>query len=399
MAFDFNELLPRRGTDSLKWDAPARADVLPLWVADMDFRAAPEIVEALRRRLESGLFGYTLVPPRWKEALTQWLWHRHGLRVGTESVIACSGVVPALAATVRAFCNPGDSVVIQPPVYNCFYDVIREQGCYVEENRLRRVPLPGGKEGDFTYRMDFGDLERKLADVRTKLLILSNPHNPAGRSWRVAELARVGELCRRHGVFVASDEIHGDLQMAGSAHVPFLSLGDGIGQVGASFHSASKAFNLAGLQAAAVVCPNEAARERIGRVLRLNRAAEPNLFGLVASEAAWRFCGGWLEELCAYIGGNWGVLEGFCHGVGLGLAVGRMESTYLGWVECSSLGVSSTELARRLEQEAGVKFSPGAIFGEAPGTAHLRVNLACPRARLEEALARTGAFLKREFGR
>jgi cystathionine beta-lyase len=358
----------------------------------MDFRAAPAIVDALRRRVDEGVFGYALPPSSWHESLVRWLARRHGWKTGLDSILDATGVIPALAATIRAFCKPGDKVVIQPPVYNCFYSVIHDQGCEIVENRLRRIPVPDGGEGDFSYEIDFDDLEHKAADA--KLLILSNPHNPAGRAWRADELRRVGKICLRYGVFVASDEIHADLQMPGSRHVPFASLGGDFSQWSATFWSASKAFNLAGLQTAAVVCANDAARERIRHVLRVNRTGELNPFGFVASKVAWDECEGWLDALRTYIHGNYSALMTFIRDRLPVLQIARLEATYLAWVDATPLGVPSVELTRRLEHEAKVKFSSGAIYGEGKDAAYLRINLASPRATLFEALERTTGFIK-----
>ena len=395
MNYDFDTFVPRRGTDCEKWDSLADG-VLPLWVADMDFLAAPAIVDALKRRANEGVFGYAHPPAAWHESLARWLARRHGWKVGPDSILDATGVIPALAATIRAFCKPGDNVIIQPPVYNCFYTVIRDQGCTIVENRLRRVPVSDGTEGDFSYEIDFEDLERKAADA--KLLVLSNPHNPAGRAWRADELRRVGEICLRHGVFVASDEIHADLQMPGSRHVPFASLGGDFVQNSATFWSATKAFNLAGLQTAAVICANAAARERIRHALRVNRTGELNVFGFVASKTAWDECAPWLDELRDYLHGNYTALLAFVRDRLPEIQVAKLEATYLAWVDATPLGVSSAELARRLEHEAKVKFSPGAIYGEEDGSSFLRVNLACPRATLHEALERTAGFID-EFKR
>ena len=391
MNYDFDTIIIRRGTDCEKWDSLADG-VLPLWVADMDFRAAPAIVDALKRRANEGVFGYAHPPTVWHESLARWLARRHGWEIEPDTVLDTTGVIPALAATIRAFCKPGDKVVIQPPVYNCFYTVIRDQGCTIVENRLRRVPVSDGTEGDFSYEIDFEDLERKAADA--KLLVLSNPHNPAGRAWRMDELRRVGEICLRHGVFVASDEIHADLQMPGSRHVPFASLGGDFAQNSATFWSATKAFNLAGLQTAAVICANAAARERIRHALRVNRTGELNVFGFVASKTAWDECAPWLDELRDYLHGNYTALLAFVRDRLPALQVAKLEATYLAWVDTTSLGVPSAEIARRLEHEAKVKFSPGAIYGEEKGAAYLRINLACPRATLLEALGRTARFIK-----
>ena len=383
--------MPRRGTECEKWDLPAEDGILPLWVADMDFRAAPTIVEALRRRVDEGVYGYALPSASWHESLARWLAHRHGWTVDPASVLDATGVVPALAATIRAFCDPGDAVIIQSPAYNCFYAVIRDQGCGVVENGLRRIPAPEGVDGDFTYEMDYEDLERKASAPRAKLFILSNPHNPVGRAWRVDELRRVGEICRRHGVFVASDEIHADLQMPGSCHVPFASLGAAFARTSATFWSASKAFNLAGLQTAAVICADGDVRNRIRHALRVNRTGELNAFGFVAAKAAWDACEGWLDALRTYLYGNFSVLRAFLRTRLPQLQVAALEATYLAWVDATALNVPSIKLAHRLEHDARVKFSPGAIYGEAKGSSFLRINLACPRATLTEALERTAA--------
>jgi len=392
MNYDFDTFVPRRGTDCMKWDSSADG-VLPLWVADMDFRAAPAIVDALRRRVDEGVFGYALPPSSWHESLVRWLERRHGLKVGPDSILDATGVIPALVATIRAFCEPRDKVIIQPPVYNCFYSIIPAQGCDIVENRLRRIPVPDGAEGDFTYEIDFDDLERRAADAKAKLLILSNPHNPAGRAWRRDELRRIGDICRRNGVFVASDEIHADLQMPDSRHVPFASLGGDFAQNSATFRSASKAFNLAGIQTAAVICANDVAREKIRHALWVNRSGELNPFGFVASKVAWDECAPWLDALRAYLHDNYLALLAFVCDLMPALQVARLEATYLAWVDATHLGVPSTELACRLENEAKVKFSPGAIYGEEKGASVLRVNLACPRATLLEALERTAGFL------
>lgn len=392
MHYDFDTIVPRRGTDCEKWDSPEDG-VLPLWVADMDFRAAQPIVDALRRRVDEGVFGYAKPPASWHESLARWLARRHGLTVDLGSVVDATGVVPAIVATVRAFCEPGDKVVIQSPAYNCFYTAIHDQGCEVVENQLRRVPVSDDAEGDFTYEIDFEDLERKVADAKAKLLVLSNPHNPVGRAWRADELRRVGEICRRHDVFVASDEIHADLQMMGSRHVPFASLGGDFTQNSATFWSATKAFNIAGLQTAAVICENAAVRERLRRSLRANRTGELNALGFVASKVAWDECEGWLDELRLYLHGNYSALLSFVRNRLPALRVATLEATYLAWVDLGALGIPSAELARRLEQEAKVKFSPGAIYGEENGSSFLRINLACLRATLLEALERMAGFI------
>ena len=394
--FDFDAPVPRRGTASEKWDAPRGDDVLPLWVADMDFRAAPAVVDALRRRVDEGVFGYALPPASWHESLVRWLAVRHGWTVSPDTILDAIGVVPALAAVIRAFCAPGDKVVMQTPAYNCFFKAIRNQGCEILENPLRRVPPRDGASGDFTYEMDFNDLERKVADPRAKFFLLCNPHNPVGRAWTDGELRRAGEICRRHGVFVVSDEIHADLQMPGSRHVPFAALSDEFRDSSLTFWSASKAFNLAGLQTAAVVCADPEVRARVGRCLGLHGTGELNPFGFLASSVAWNECADWLDALCAYLRENHRTLVGFVRERLPQLRVAELEATYLAWVDATALGVPSSGLARRLEDEAKVRFSPGAIYGEPSCSSFLRVNLACPRAMLREALERVAAWCARQ---
>ena len=376
MSIDFDRVIPRRGTASEKWDIPRGEDVLPLWVADMDFRAAPAIVDALHRRVDEGVFGYALPPHAWHDSLRRWLHRRHGWKVESSSILDATGVIPALAATIRAFCVPGDKVIVQTPVYNCFFRTIRNQGCEVLESPLRRVAAKDGGNGDFTYEMDFDDLERKVSDPRVKLFLLCNPHNPVGRAWTDAELRLAGEICLYHGVAVASDEIHADLQMPFSRHVPFARISRDFSEASITFWSASKAFNLAGLQTAAVICKHDAARERIKHFLNVHGTGELNPFGFIAASAAWGKSEEWLDELREYLSGN-----------------------YLAWVDATALGFDSTALAARLEYEAKVKFSQGAIYGEPHGSAFLRINLACPRITLMDALERFAKWIEAHSGR
>jgi cystathionine beta-lyase len=394
MKYDFDEPVRRRGTNCVKWDVCADG-VLPLWVADMDFRAAPEIVDAVRRRAEEGMYGYPLPSSDWHESLVGWLGARHGWKVSPEWAVDSTGVLPALGAVTRACCRPGDKVVLQTPAYNGFFPVIRSQGCEIVESPLRRVEVRDGDCGDFTYEMDFEDLERKVCDPRVKIFLVSNPHNPAGRAWTAEELRRAGEICRRHGVLVASDEIHADLQMPGSRHVPFAMAGDWRPEEYVTFWSATKAFNIAGLHAAVALCPDRMLRERVRVAQDVGGSGYLNAFGFVASAAAWGHCADWLDELRAYLRGNYEVMLGFLRGCMPSVKVAVLEATYLAWLDVSALGMPSGELARRLEEEALVKFSPGSIYAEPDGGAFLRVNLASPRAMLMEALERAEGCMRR----
>lgn len=392
MRYDFDAPVRRRGTNCVKWDVCAEG-VLPLWVADMDFRAAPAIVDALCRRAEEGVYGYALPPAAWHESLAKWLAERHGWDILPEWAVDSTGVLPALGAVLRACCSPGDKVVLQAPAYNGFFSVIASQGCEIGWSPLRRVPARSGMKGDFTYEMDFDDLERKVADPRAKVFLISNPHNPAGRAWTAEELRKAGEICRRHGVLVASDEIHADLQMPGSKHVPFALAGDWRPGEFVTFWSATKAFNLAGLHAAVALCPDSVLRTKICKAQEVGGSGHLNAFGFVASAAAWDCCSDWLDELRAYLFGNYEAMLAFLRERMPAVKCTTLEATYLAWLDVSAFGLPSGELARRLEAEAHVKLSPGSIYAEPNGGAFLRVNLASPRAMLMEALERVASWL------
>ena len=289
--YNFDELITRRGTNSLKWDSAGHADVLPMWVADMDFRTAPVLIEALRRRVEHGIFGYTQVPPTYYEAVAAWFARRHGWNLQPEWIMYTSGVVPALSAIIKALTVPGDKVIAQTPVYNCFFSSIRNNGCELLANPLRR-------END-TYRMDFDDLERKAADPRAKLLLLCNPHNPAGRVWTREELTRLNDICLRHGVRVVADEIHCELVFSGHTYTPFASVSTECLNNSITCVSPSKAFNIAGLQIASIISSDADIRARIERAININEVCDVNPFGVIATEAAYSAEGEeWLLQTC-----------------------------------------------------------------------------------------------------
>ena len=384
---DFNILPPRRGTASVKWDTLADDETLPLWVADMDFRSAPEILSALHERVDSGVFGYACAPESWRQSLARWLAVRHDWVIDTAWLVETTGVLRSLGAAIGVFCaEKGDGIILQTPAYCGFLEVIRDYGVELFESPLRRVPSHG--DGDFSFEMDFEDLERKASDPHAKLFLLCNPHNPAGRAWSADELRRVGEICRRHGVFVLSDEIHADLQMPGSRHVPYAKVAAGHEDTFMTFWSATKTFNLAGLHVSAAVCADPEVRSRMRRMHSMHGTGYLNTFGFLASAVAWDRCAYWLDELREYLHGNYLALLEFVRERLPCVRVADLDATYLAWLDVTALGVSSDELARRLEIEAKVKLSPGAMFLEPRGESFLRLNLASPRAMLMEALAR-----------
>lgn len=389
--FNFNELIPRRGTNSYKWDGIADERVLPLWVADMDFRTAPEIVSALRDRVEHGIFGYTRVPDSYYDAVISWFSRRHGWMMDRGWIIYTSGVVPALSATIKALTRPGDRVLVQTPVYNCFFSSIRNNGCIVEENRL---DYENG-----TYAIDFDDLERKASDPQVTLMLLCNPHNPAGRVWTCEELMRIGDICLRNGVRVVADEIHCELVFPSHRYVPFASLADSFGSRSAEFLantitcvSPSKAFNIAGLQIANIVAADPEVRRRIDRAINDNEVCDVNPFGVEALIAAYNKGEEWLDALLEYLHANYCFLKEFFAARMPQFTVTRLEGTYLVWVDCRRLGLTSEELCRRLLDEQRLWLNEGTMYG-AGGEGFVRINIACPRSRLEEALERLNRFV------
>jgi len=255
MKYNFDEIIPRRGTNSYKWDTPEEENVLPMWVADMDFRTAPAIIETLRRRVEHGIFGYTKVPQNYYDTIVKWFINRHQWEIDSQWIIYTSGVVPAISAIIKAMTIPGDKIIVQTPVYNCFYSSIRNNGCKMIANNLIY------QEGRYT--IDFDDLEHKAADPETKLLLLCNPHNPVGRVWTSEELQRIGDICLQNGVFIIADEIHCKLTYEGHNYTPFASLSEEFRLRSATCISPSKAFNLAGLQIANIVAADSNIRSRI----------------------------------------------------------------------------------------------------------------------------------------
>lgn len=385
MKYDFDAIVPRRGTDSYKWDSADSPDVLPLWVADMDFRTAPPVIEALRRRVEHGIFGYARVPQAYYDAVTGWFGRRHGWKIRREWIVYTTGVVPALSAVIQALTAPGDKVLVQTPVYNCFFSSIRNNGCEAVESPLLYA--------DGVYGIDFADLERKAADPKVRLLLLCNPHNPAGRVWSREELRRVGEICLRHDVFVVADEIHCDLVFAGHAYTPFASVAEEFLLHSATCTSPSKAFNLAGLQIANIVCADEEKRRKIDRSINVNEVCDVNPFGIEALQAAYNEGEAWLDALREYLFDNYGVLKDYFHGHLPHLPVLSLEGTYLAWIDCSALNLSSGALEEMLLENEKVWINAGSMYSGA-GESFIRINLACPRQVLKEGLERLGRALK-----
>ena len=382
MEYDFSRPTDRRGTDSYKWDSAPEADIIPLWVADMDFETFPGITEALQRRVAHGIFGYTRVPEAYYEAVCHWFDKRHGWRINREDIIYTSGVVPAVSAVIKALTLPGDQVIVQGPVYNCFFSSIRNNGCEMVSNSLIY-----NKE-ELRYEINFDDLERKLKHERARLMLLCNPHNPGGRVWTRDELTRVAELCSKYGVRVVSDEIHCELTLYDNEYVPFGSLPDELSRGSITCCSPSKAFNTAGLQIANIVCRDAEVRNRIDRAININEVCDVNPFGVIALQAAYSDEGyEWLTQLRKYISANYDLLlERFARELPK-CKVMRMEGTYLAWIDCSELHISSDEIEEMLMHENKVWVNAGSMYG-AEGAAFIRINMACTSELLNEGITR-----------
>lgn len=377
MTYDFDREVNRRGTDSTKWNVGSHE--LPMWIADMDFQTAPEVRRALHERLEHGVFGYADVPDDWYSAYIGWWKRRHGFEMSRDCLIFCTGVVPAISSIVRKLTTPNENVVIQTPVYNIFFNSILNNGCRVLESPLYYK--------DHAYSMDFEDLEEKLSDPQTTLMIICNPHNPIGKIWDREALARVGELAKKHHVTVISDEIHCDITVPGKEYVPFASVSEECREVSITCIAPTKAFNLAGLQTAAVYVHDPVLRHRVWRALNTDEVAEPNSFATTAATSAFEKGGEWLDELRAYIAENRRLAaEYISENISDVFAV-EGDATYLLWVDVSSISDDSTMLVEIIRQENGLYVSGGAIYGQS-GKHFLRVNVACPKATLLDGLSR-----------
>lgn len=385
MKYDFDKTIDRRATNSYKWDS-APEGVLPMWVADMDFRTAPAIIDALQKRVAHGIFGYTRVPDAYYDAVTSWFSRRHGWDIDREWIIYTSGVVPAVSAVIKAMTVPGDKVIVQTPVYNCFFSSIRNNGCEIVSNPLRRTAD--------TYEMDFDALERCAADPRAKVMLLCNPHNPAGRVWTPDELMRLGNICLRNGVTVVADEIHCELVYQGFKYTPFASLSDAFLHRSVTCVSPSKAFNIAGLQIANIVAFDNDLRSRIDKAININEVCDVNPFGVAATIAAYNEGEEWLNQLVDYLHGNYEAMAEFCRRELPEFPITRLEGTYLVWMDCSSLGMPSDALEHALLDDARLWLNAGTMYG-AEGEGYMRWNIACPRSVMLDGLNRFLNFVRR----
>lgn len=381
MQNNFDEKIVRRGSNSYKWDSDKSDEIIPLWVADMDFKTAQPIIDALAKRVQHGIFGYTKVPDAYYDAVISWFGRRYNFKPEKEWMIYTIGVVPAISATILALTEPGDKVIVQEPVYNCFFSSIRNNKCESFSNDL--------KYEDGKYTIDFDDLEKKTADPKAKLMLLCNPHNPAGRVWTKQELEKVGEICFRNNVIVVSDEIHCDLVHPGHTHTPFALLGKHFLENSVTCTAPSKTFNLAGLQIANIFAYDPEIRKKIDKAININEVCDVSPFAVEGLIAAYsnKDSEKWLENLKNYIWENYLYLKEFFKTNLPQFPILPLEATYLVWVDCSVLDMKSEEIEKLLLEKENVRISAGTIYGEA-GEGFIRINIACPRQTLVEGLSK-----------
>lgn len=375
--YDFSREIDRRNTSSLKWDVQDHE--LPMWVADMDFETCPDIIEALHKRVDHGVFGYNIVPSEYYCSIQSWWKKYHHFEMEIEWMMFCTGVVPAISSIVRKMTTVGENILIQSPVYNIFYNSILNNGRHIISSHL----IYDGKE----YQIDFEDLEAKLALPQTTMMILCNPHNPIGKIWDKETLKRIGELCYKYHVLVISDEIHCDITAPGKEYVPFASVSKVNQEISMTCIAPTKAFNLAGLQTACIVVPNENLRHKVNRGINTDEVAEPNSFAVIATVAAFQKGREWLEELRKYIQKNKHEAMTYIQKYIPELYVVPSEATYLLWVDCSKICQNSVELVEFIRNETGLYVSDGLEYGE-NGKQFIRINIACPLSRVYDGLNR-----------
>ena len=382
---DYNKIINRRNTNSLKWDVGENE--LPMWVGDMDFQTAPAVTEAIVKKAQSGVFGYQIVPDAWYDAIIRWWQVRHDFTIKKDWLCFCTGVVPAITSTIKRITNVGDNVVVMTPVYNVFFNSIENSGRHALESRLLYE--------NGVYSINWDDLEQKLAHPLSTMLLLCNPHNPVGKVWSKEELKRIGNLCVKYGVKVFSDEIHCDLVPLDVKYTPFASVSGVCMAISVTAISASKAFNLAGLQAAAVFIENEVMRQAVVRGLNSDELAEPNAFAIEATIAAFSYESGiWLNGLRDHICENKALAESFFEVCLPEIKPVSQDATYFMWLDCSAVTDNSAELAQFIRKETGLYVSSGTIF-RGNGNYFLRLNVACPQATLNDGLKRLKEGIKK----
>ena len=388
MKFHFDEPIDRRGTSCVKWDESPSADVIPMWVADMDFPVAPAIHEAIKKRAEHSIFGYTIVEEDYYEAVISWFLRRHQWTIQREEILYTTGVIPAMSCAIKALTMPGEKVLILSPDYNCFFSSIRNNGCEVSETILV-------KDGA-SFVVDWEDFEQRCADEKTTVFLLCNPHNPTGRVWSNEELERMNTICMKYGVKVISDEIHGELIMPGYLFQPFATVNDACRQNSVILNSPSKSFNIAGLQTANIICSQPEWRRRIDRAINIHEVCDLNPFGPVALKAAYNESEEWIDELNQYLWDNYQALCQFFEKELPLCKVTQLEGTYLVWLDVTRYSNDVEKLCDDLLTRGKVWVNPGTMYGAESGKGYIRINIACPRSRMMEGLERIKETINHE---
>ena len=386
--YNFDEIIDRTGTSCVKWDIREmffkKQDVLPMWVADMDFKTPDFIVDAVKQRAEHPVYGYTIRPESYYTSLINWIDKKHRWKIDKDWVIFSPGIVPAVNMAVMAYTKPGDKIIVQPPVYFPFFGAVKDNGRQLVNNQLK---LNNGR-----YDMDFEDLEKQI-DSRTRMVIISNPHNPGGSAWTKEELTRLGEICIKHNLILISDEIHSDLAIPPNKHTVAANLSKEIAGVTVTMMAPSKTFNLAGMASSSVIISNEKLRNDFQIMLDRVHVGMRNLFGMVASEAAYTHGEEWLNQMLIYVKGNIDFMEEYISKNIPKVKMIRPEATYMVWLDFRELAMDNDTLKQFIIEKAGLGLNDGPVFGPG-GEGFQRINLACPRAYVEEAMNRLENAIK-----
>ena len=384
--YNFDEIIDRRGTDSVKWDLAKDADVLPMWVADMDFKTAPEITEAILKKVSHGIFGYSITPDLFFDAIIDWYQDIYHFKIKKEWILPGPGMIPTLSSVLRTFVKSGENIIIQPPVYNHFYNLLENCELDLVENNL--IYQNG------TYQIDFDDFELKASDPETRLFLLCNPHNPVGRVWKKNELEKIAEICSKHKVMVVSDEIHADLVFDGQQHIPFASIASNYDVESVTCGSPCKTFNLAGLPISYVISDDGKTLKKIHKTFEIQETSYPNPIAVIALIAAYQNGKNWMNELKNYLYGNYQYLSELITQNLPEIKVLPLEATYLVWLDCSLLSNNSQELSQILLNDEKLWLNPGTMYGNA-GEGFLRINIGCPKEVLSEGLHRLQNFYEK----
>lgn len=379
MTYNFDKIVQRKNTSSIKWDAESNADLLPMWVADMDFETAPEIVSAIKKRVDHGVFGYSLTPDEFNTSIQYWWKKRHQLDVDPSWILPSTGIIPALIGIINAFCEKEDEVLLLTPVYDHFFSCIENCDCKAIESNLNYE--------NGVYTINFEDLEEKASRPSVKLIILSNPHNPAGRVWTAKELKQIGDICLKHNIKVVSDEIHSDLIFPGHKHTPFASLGKTYSDISITCCSPSKTFNLAGLQVGYVFTSNPTIKNQIEKAFHKQEMFLVSPFASTALIAAYQYGEAWMEGLISYLYDNYLFLKSFVETELPQIQITPLEGTYLVWLNLSAYSIDSEKFCEKLKAEQKLWLNSGHLYGQA-GEGFVRMNIACARPLLVDGLNR-----------